>query len=357
MAALYKLPCKRSICCRLQLRPAIPVLQRPQPGLQPSPGVIELSPAQSGTIAHVPNHQHIAEIPDSPGLPQAAALPASHAADGAQQCVAPSASQPSRLRRQVVDSNSEDEAEARPAKRSAVSPLHAQPAAEHRPVLQQADADFEDYGNEPQMDEDMEDADNLDEDIADVSDAEQEYQQQAEEYRAAQSSSPHGANAQPTPNAHEATVDLTGDHTPQAQGMHPAVAACRAVMEEKQLQAIDALHELPFTTLQAITEHAANLPASHFPKTLRLNARLVRTLSKLQFKDEQFRPLDQYTIDVEIQDATDKCQAAIGHQILLPSIGKLLVPCFFLFQACACANICTCKVPGMVAMSAWHLFP
>lgn len=285
--------------------------------VQPASGVAQLSPAQSGNIVPV---LHSATS-------TSAASPASDGAnvDNSWQRAAAAARQQGGARhQQVIDSSSEaeDEEELQLAKHSAAAVLHVQTAAEHKPVPQHTDAEFEDYGNEPQINEDMDDAAEMEQDFASTSDAGHQEQQAVEDQGTATSPAPDHVNGRSTPMAKPATVDLTNEQTPQP--VHPAAAACRAILEEKQLQAIEALHSLPFTTLQAITEHAAHLPPSSFPKTLRLNAKLIRTLSKLQFKDEQNRPLNEYAIDVEIQDATDKCAAAIGHQILLPSIGELL---------------------------------
>lgn len=331
------------MCCRLRLQPAVPSLQRALPSLHTPAAVIELSPAQSGNIGTTAKQPQIQQASAHVAIPPAAA---NHVAgnDDLQQSVNPHASQHTRKRqRQLIDSSSEDEPEATPNKHAAPSAMHAQSAAENRPYQQQAaDADFEDYGNEPHMDEDLEGPMDLCED-ADAGNAEQnqpgfeprqpaagQHQQHRAFHHAASAATPHrtpagssGLAAQQeagTTPAADAPVDLT-EQTPEQT--HPAATVANAILEEKQLQAIDALHRLPFTTLQDIAEHAANLPASDFPKTLRLNAKLARVLSKLQYKDEHNRPLDQYSIDVELQDETDKCQAAIGHQVLLPIIGEL----------------------------------
>lgn len=316
-----------NVCCRLRLQPALAAVPGSHPTVRTAS--IEISPAQSEKTGEMPSHQQPLVVLTAPALPQARAASASHMAgtDDLQQHINTHASQPNRKRhRQLIDSSSEDEdeAETSAAKRHAAAALHAQPAVQD----ETHEADHEDFGNEPQMDEEMDGAPDMYNE-AEASDPEPQQQQRRAMHQTADATSPDGALSSPSGlvarqtnidrPVMESPVDLTNDQQ-SCEQTQPAAAACT----EKQLQAIDALHRLPYTTLRAITEHATHLLPSDFPKTLRLHAKLVRTLSRLQFRDPHSGyALDQYAIDVEIQDESDKCRAALGHHVLLSAIGKL----------------------------------
>ena len=319
------------MCCRLRLQPALPAVPDSHPTVHTA--ATEVSPLQSASTGEMLCEQQGTVTLIAAGLPQAAAPSASHitGTNDMQQSGGTHVSQPNRKRhRQLLDSSSDDEADTSTAKRQAAAPLHAQPAVQD----DAHGADFEDYGNEPQMNDEMDCAPEVyDEFNASFPEPQQQQDGAAHQTAGAASldgalSSPFGLVARQMSSdrpAAQSPLDLTGDQQPCEQ-THPAAAACTAPLQEKQLQAIDALHRLPYTTLQAITEHAVHLPPSSFPKTLRLNARLVRTLSKLQFRDPQSGcALDQYGIDVEIQDESDTCQAALGHHVLLSALGELVI--------------------------------
>ena len=91
------------------------------------------------------------------------------------------------------------------------------------------------------------------------------------------------------------------------------------------IKATEALFSPPFTTLSNVAEYLPQMPASEFPMTLRINGRLGSPLCTLQFKDSQGHALEQYSIDMELHDATSKCTAAVGRDILLQAVGELFI--------------------------------
>ena len=126
----------------------------------------------------------------------------------------------------------------------------------------------------------------------------------------------------------------------EAAGSNAADRASNAI------KATEALFNPPFTTLSNVAEYLPQMPASEFPMTLRINGTLGSPLCTLQFKDSQGHALEQYSIDMELHDATSKCTAAVGHDILLQAVGELFI-CKHAWQIqsrCFQTHRCTCWV-------------
>lgn len=235
--------------------------------------------------------------------------------------------------RQLLDSSSDSETESSPAKRLApfkAVQVHQTHATSGHDAYEQTEAGFENHGNEPQLEEeDFQDPVDL---CGDAEDSPGQGQHTGRQPTAGQQLTDVDvrldcpgltAGASTAEQDRPATVDLTDDPPSQDQA-GSAAAGYSATQQERQLQAVSTLHRLPYTTFALIAAHAQHLPASDFPKTLRINAKMVRTISKLVYKDSQGNALPEYAIDVELQDETQLCPVGIGHELLCSMLGKLL---------------------------------
>ena len=101
-----------------------------------------------------------------------------------------------------------------------------------------------------------------------------------------------------------------------------ADAAESAGKDSKHLEDMQALFAAPHTNLKLIKQLLPTIAAADFPMTLRINGKIIKTLGKLEFKDADNNPLDEYSIKVQLQDATCSCAAILGHEILLDATGE-----------------------------------
>ena len=132
--------------------------------------------------------------------------------------------------------------------------------------------------------------------------------------------------ADSSPESHNGSQPMEVANSPNDNSKSGEAAGSNAPdRSSNAIRATEALFNPPFTTLSNIAEYVPQMPASEFPMTLRINGTLGNPLCTLQFKDSQGHPLKQYSIDMELRDATSKCTAAVGHDILLQAVGELFI--------------------------------
>ena len=337
----------------------------PQPSQSPPSAAARVTPNQ-------PQHDLIV-IDDSPQLPNAHPPPhdLSDALcdDVADAHDAVAATQPGkRQRRQLLDSSSDSDGEAGPFKaartasgggaRQASDQAHSGQAIEgtnnstgHHPisrlhgglaheVIPDSSIDvssmpkpYEDHGNEAVFEEDYE-ASLHDRAECEDDDGEQVVQGHV---HASPSSTSHATGKtavdSPTgsPNGSQPMEAADGPHDKskpgEAAGSNAPDSSSNAINapagSSNAIKATEALFNPPFTTLSNIAEYLPQMPASEFPMTLRINGTLGSPLCTLRFKDSHGHALEQYSIDMELHDATSKCTAAVAHDILLQAVGEL----------------------------------
>ena len=180
---------------------------------------------------------------------------------------------------------------------------------------------YEDYGNEPMFEDEIEEPINFYEDNAPMVEDDQatdmggmDHADHAPEDVDAGDINQDGRedlhDEEKMPASPDGMVDT---EPPIADGIGSSVG---------HLQAVQALFTPPHTTLSLMTQHLPHFPACDFPMSLRINGKLAKVLSKLLFKDAQHRPLPEYAISAELEDATKSCVAVVGHDILLEATGK-----------------------------------
>ena len=345
----------------------------PSPGPQQASGQPEVPPQPShtppGAAARVtPNHpqQDLIVIDDSPQLPNAHPPPHDLSSalcdDLADAHDTVAATQPSkRQRRQLLDSSSDSDGEAAPLKAARTAPgsgtrqaseqahsgqavqgsnngaedrhpvgrLHAGLAND---IIPDSSVDvnvmpepYEDYGTEAVFEEDYEDSLH---NPAECKDDDTDWAGQ-EPFHASRSLASHATGRAAVDSS---TGSLNGSQpmevadSPNAK--HKCGEAASSNMPDRSSNAVkatEALFNPPFTSLSNIAEYVPQMPASEFPMTLRINGTLGSPLGTLQFKDSQGRALERYSIDMELRDATSKCTAAVGHDILLQAVGELFI--------------------------------
>lgn len=191
---------------------------------------------------------------------------------------------------------------------------------------------YEDYGNEPTYDneddepadfyEDGQDAGAYGDDVsASVEDADQDEPMEDAPADAPAATEGHHGDGQYSDDGQE------GLGHPEAMSDGSAGSADEAdtVANKQNMQAMEVLFSPPHTSLSLMTKHAPHMLASEYPITLRINGRIMRTVSKLAFKNlVTNEPLPEYAIDVELQDATAACLAVLSHEVLSNAIGDLM---------------------------------
>ena len=90
------------------------------------------------------------------------------------------------------------------------------------------------------------------------------------------------------------------------------------------LEDLQALFAAPHTDLRLIKQLLPTICAADFPMTLRINGKIIKTLGKLEYKDADNNPLEEYSIRVQLEDATCSCAAVLGHEILLDATGECM---------------------------------
>lgn len=344
----------------------------PSQGPQQASGHPEVPPQPSHTppcaAAHVtPNQpqQDLIVIADSPQLPSVHPPPQDLSdalcddVEDAQDAVAAATQPGKRQRRQLLDSSSDSDGEAAPTKaartasdsgtRQVSDQSHAGQAVEgansadhHQTIGRLHDAlaadiipdssadvggvpeQYEDYGCEPAFEEDYEaslsdpaEYDNNDTDWAGQEPLHESRHMASQAGRTAVDTSmgsPSGSEPMEivdSPDAKSRSDEAAGSSMPDRSS--------------NAIEATEALFNPPFTTLSNISEYVPQMPACEFPMTLRINGKLGSPLCTLQFKDSQGHALEQYSIDMEVQDATSKGTATVGHDILLQAVGELFM--------------------------------
>ena len=179
---------------------------------------------------------------------------------------------------------------------------------------------YEDYGNEPMFEDDIDEPVDFYQDAvayADDPSAAMDDTDQAEVMT--------DGLAAPASSSH--CVDDYSDGGQSQVPVSPDVLSDSDACTAKHGQAIEALFSPPHTSLDAMTKHLPYMLSSDFPMTLRINGKITQVLSKLAYCDAENQPLPEYAIDVELADATAKCVAIMGHTVLLAAIGKSLTCC------------------------------
>ena len=345
----------------------------PSQGPQQASGQPEVPPQPShtppgATMRVTPNQpqQDLIVIDDSPQLPNAYQPPhdLSEALcdDMADAHDAVAATQPGkRQRHQLLDSSSDSDDEAAPLKaartasgsgtRQASEHAHSGQAVEGanngtddhssigrfhgglaNDIIPDSSADvggmpepYEDYGNEVVFEEDYEASLH---DPAECEDDDTDWAGQ-EPLHASRSLASHATGRAAVDSS---TGSLYGSQTMEvadspSDKRKPGEAAGSNMLDRSSdvIKATEALFNPPFTTLSNIAEYIPQMPSSEFPMTLRINGTLGSPLCTLQFKDSQGRALERYSIDMELRDATSKCTATVGHDILLQAVGELFI--------------------------------
>ncbi|DBA78847.1 TPA: recQ-mediated genome instability protein 1 [Trebouxia sp. C0004] len=194
---------------------------------------------------------------------------------------------------------------------------------------------YEDYGNEPTYEneddepvdfyEDGQDAGAYGEDVsASVDDADQDEHIEDPPADAPAATEGHHGGGQYSDDGQE----LLGHPDAMSDGGAGPADEADTVANKQHMQAMEVLFSPPHTSLSLMTKHAPHMPASEYPITLRINGKIMRTVSKLAFKNTVTNePLPEYAIDVELQDATAACLAVLGHEVLSHAIGDLSDSC------------------------------
>lgn len=366
-------------CCRLALSRA-PV---PSQGLQQASGRPEVAPQPSHTPPCAPAHvtpnqppQDLIVIADSPQLPNAHPPPQDLSDDlcddvaDADDAVAATTQPGKRQRRQLLDSSSDSDGGAAPTKAArtlsgngtgqvsdqsqagqvveganSTDDCHATGGLHNRldgDIIPDSSIDvsgvpeqYEDYGCEPAFEEDYE-ASLPDPAEFDDNGTDWAGQESLNEDMPSQPSSQAGRTARDTSmGSPSGSQPMEIVDSPDAKSRSDEAASSSSMPDRSSnaIRATEALFNPPFTTLSNIAEYVPHMPASKFPMTLRINGKLGSPLCTLQFKDSQGHALQQYSIDMELQDATSKRTATVGHDILLQAVGELFV------QACMSTNL------------------
>ncbi len=188
---------------------------------------------------------------------------------------------------------------------------------------------YEDYGNEPTYDNEGDEPVDFYEDgqdacaygvgaSASVDDADQDEPMQDPPADAHTAAEGHHSDEQYSHDGH-------GHPDAMSDGSAGSADEADTVANKQHMQAMEALFSPPHTSLSLMTKHAPHMLASEYPITLRINGRIMRTVSKLAFKNlVTNEPLPEYAIDVELQDATAACLAVLGHEVLSNAIGDLI---------------------------------
>ncbi|DBA79336.1 TPA: recQ-mediated genome instability protein 1, variant 2 [Trebouxia sp. C0005] len=188
---------------------------------------------------------------------------------------------------------------------------------------------YEDYGNEPTYEnEDDELVDYYEEGqdpgaygddaLASVDDAEQDEPMEDPSADALAATEGHHGDGQNSDVGQEGL----GYSDAMSDGSAGWANEADTVANKQHMQAMEVLFSPPHTSLSLMTKHAPHMLASEYPITLRINGKIMRTMSKLAFKNSVTNePLSEYAIDVELQDATAACLAVLGHEVLSNAIG------------------------------------
>lgn len=379
-------------CCRLALsRAATPTQQAagrpevpPQARHTPSSAAADVTPNQP--------QQDLIVIDDSPQLPNPRSQER-HLSDALSDDLADAhgphaATQPGkRQRRQLLESSSDSDSEAAPAKAARTASgggtrqaggqpqqgnggnsIDAHPAMGRSDggvatdIIPDSSADvggvpeqYEDYGNEPVYDEGFEEPEGASPPGAGVSGDADPDRSGDEPLHAL----PHLAGTAAARPAGDSPMQSVDCNQPMHLANSPghALASGEAAgdnMSDRSgdaIRATEALFNPPFTTLSNIAQYAPQMPVSEFPMTLRINGRLGNPLCNLLFKDGQGHPLDEYSIDMELSDSTLEGTATVGHDILLQAVGKVCM-CKHHSQVQAASKYCNAESQSI---HSWYL--
>jgi len=194
---------------------------------------------------------------------------------------------------------------------------------------------YEDYGNEPMFEneddepvdfyEDGQDAGAYGDDAsASVDDADQDEPMEDPPADTCAATEGHHGDGQYSDDGQE----VLGHPDAMSDGSAGPADEADTVANKEHMRAMDVLFSPPHTSLSLMTKHLPNMLASEYPITLRINGKILRTVSKLAFKNSVTNePLPEYAIDVELQDATAECLAVLGHEVLSNAIGDLSDSC------------------------------
>lgn len=370
----------------------------PSQGPQQASGRPEVPPQPSHTPPCAPAHvtpnqpqQDLIVIADSPQLPNVHPPPQDLSDDlcddvaDAQDAVAAATQPGKRQRRQLLDSSSDSDGEAAPTKAARTlsgigtgqvsDQTHAGQAHEdanstdHHHAMgglhNRLDGDiipdssmdvggvpeqYEDYGCEPAFEEDYE-ASLPDPVEFDNNGTDWAGQESLQEDMPSRPASQAGRTALDTSmGSPSGSQPMEIDDSPDAKSRDGKAAGSSVPgSSSSAIKATEALFNPPFTTLSSIAEYVPHMPPSEFPMTLRINGKLGSPLCTLQFKDSQGHALEQYSIDMELQDATSKSTATVGHDILLQAVGELYLCKLVRQQISDCFQIGCCTFYGCFA--------